>query len=394
MKNKIYQIISVAIIILLFGACEENVLEPLSQGKKPDPITSYTLESLPGGAKITYELPVFEDLLYVKAEYQLDGGTSREVKSSIYKNYLTIEGFGQAGEYTGTIYAVSKGEVLSDPTKVNFTTLTPPYINAFNSLIMTTAFGGINVSFENKDKGDLVFETLVIDSTNNWSSIYNHYTNLDQGNFSVRGFDTIQYVFGVLVRDRWDNLSDTLTGSFEPYFESLIDNSTFAVLRLPNDVWQAHTGAPHLVLERAWDGNIGTEFHTVPNSGSPQSFSFDMGKKVKLSRFKYHQRQNTTRWNHGNPKYFELWGSNEPSPDGSWDSWTKIGEFESIKPSGLPLGTVSSEDIAKAIEGEDFDIPILTPAYRYYRWNTVRTWANMTYVSIGELTFWGTVVSE
>ncbi len=353
------------------------------------------MESLPGGAKITYDLPVSEDLLYVKAEYQLDGGTSREVKSSIYKNYLTVEGFGQAGEYAASVYAVSKGEVLSDPTKVKFTTLTPPYKNAFNSLIMTAVFGGINVSFENKDGGDLSLEVLVIDSTNNWSPVYTHYTNLEQGDFSARGFDTIQYVFGVFVRDRWSNLSDTLTGSFKPLFESLIDNSTFAALKqLPGDVWQAHTGAPHLVIERAWDGDISTEFHTSPNSGSPQSFSIDMGKKVKLSRFKYHQRQNNTRWNAGNPKYFELWGSNEPSIDGSWDSWAKIGEFESIKPSGLPLGTVSSEDLAKAIEGEVFDIPISTPAYRYYRWNTVRTWANMTYVSIGELTFWGSVVPE
>jgi hypothetical protein len=394
MKNKICHISLIALIALFCWACEENVLQPLSQGEKPGPITSYSVESLPGGAKINYDLPLSKDLLYVKAEYKLDGGSVREAKSSIYKNHLIVDGFGKAGEYNALIYAVSKGEVQSDPTEVNFTTLTPPYLNAFNSLSMTAVFGGLNISFENENSGDLAFVVLVIDSTNKWSPLHTYYTNSKKGDFSVRGLDTIQYTFGAFVRDRWGNLSDTLTGNYKPLYESLINNSTFSALKqLPGDVWKAHTGAPTLVIERAWDGNIATEFHTSPNSGMPQSFSIDMGKKVKLSRFKYHQRA-STRWNAGNPKYFELWGSNEPNTDGSWESWTKIGEYESIKPSGQALGTNSAEDIAKAIEGEDFDIPIFTPAFRYYRWKTVRTWANMTYISIGELTFWGSVLTE
>jgi len=215
-----------------------------------------------------------------------------------------------------------------------------------------------------------------------------------KGDFSVRGLDTIPNIYGTFVRDRWGNLSDTLIGNYKPLYEALIDKRTFSALKqLPGDVWQAHTGAPTLVIERAWDDNINREFHTSPNSGMPQSFSIDMGKKVKLSRFKYHQRR-TNRWNGGNPKLFELWGSNEPSQDGSWDSWTKIGEYESVKPSGLPLGTVSAEDLAKAIEGEDFEIPMATPGFRFYRWKTIRTWANVTYIHIGELTFWGSVITE
>lgn len=394
MRDKIFQLSLVVLIAFVIWACEETVLKPLSYGEKPDPVTNYRIESLAGGAKITFDLPSSDDLLYVKAEYELDGGTVREAKSSIYKNFLTIDGFASAGEYDVTIYAVAKGEVLSDPTRIKVTTSTPPYLTTFNSLEMIPVFGGINISFENRNRGDLAIQVLVVDSTDNWSPVQTYYTNSMQGNFSVRGFDTIQYSFGALVRDRWGNLSDTLSGIFKPMFESLIDHSTFAALKqLPGDVWQAHTGASHLVIERAWDGNISTEFHTSPNSGMPQSFSIDMGKKVKLSRFKYHQRA-TTRWNAGNPKYFELWGSNNPDTDGTWESWTKIGEFESIKPSGQPLGTNSPEDTAKAIEGEDFEVPITTPAFQYYRWKTIRTWANMTYVSIGELTFWGSVVTE
>ncbi len=55
---------------------------------------------------------------------------------------------------------------------------------------------------------------------------------------------------------------------------------------------------------------------------------------------------------------FEIWGSNNPNADGSWASWDSIGTFESFKPSGLPLGQVSAEDIQFArVDGEDFDFP-------------------------------------
>lgn len=379
-------------IIVLF-ACKEETLAPLSTGNKPNPVKDYTVESLPGGAKITFKVPSSEDLLYIKAEYEIIAGVKRETKSSIYKNYLIVDGFGKEGKYKVTLYAVANGEVQSEPTTIEVNTLTPPYITAFNSIEMTAVFGGINIKYKNKDEGNLSFHLLHVDSTNKWSSAYSHYTRFLKGNFSVRGYDTIDTKFGVYVRDRWNNISDTLTGTYRPLYESLITNSTFRALKFPTDVWQAHTGAPHLVIEKVWNNNTSAAddcFHTTPNSGMPQHFSFDMGKTVKLSRFKYFQRPSTL-WRAGNPKVFELWGSNNPNPDGSWDDWTKIDTFTSIKPSGLPVGTNSSEDIALAQAGEDFDVPITTPPYRYYRWNTVETWGNVTYISIAELTFWGAV---
>jgi hypothetical protein len=381
--------------VLLCFACQEEFNKPLSAGKQPDAVTDYQIESLPGGARITFKVPNTEDLLYVKAEYELLSGIKRETKSSLYKNHLIVEGFGEEGEYDVTLYAVAKGEVESLPTPVKITTLTPPYISAYNSLTMAEGFGGINVAFKNEDEGNLVFQVMVVDSTNMWKPVYTHYTKFVDGYFSVRGYDTIPTTFGVYVRDRWGNLSDTTIGVFKPLYEALIDKSRFVALKLPGDVWQAHSGAPSLVIERVWNNDISTSndcFHTTPNSGMPQHFSFDMGQTVKLSRFKLFQRPSTV-WTAGNPRIFELWGSNNPDLGGSWDNWTKIESYTSVKPSGLPLGTNSAEDIELArVTGEDFDVPLITPPYRYYRWNTVETWANVTYISIAELTFWGSVV--
>jgi hypothetical protein len=174
----------------------------------------------------------------------------------------------------------------------------------------------------------------------------------------------------------------------------LISKSGVSALRLPGDVWQAHSGAPALVIEKVWNDNISYAddcFHTTPNSGMPQHFSFDMGKEVKLSRFKLYQRERTY-WTAGNPKVFELWGSNNPNVDGTWDSWTKIDSYISEKPSKSPVGTNSNEDLEYVRAGLDFDVPITTPSFRYSRWNTTETWGNVTYISIAELTFWGSVV--
>ncbi|MDR1676162.1 MAG: DUF5126 domain-containing protein [Tannerella sp.] len=380
--------------LICFASCREEINSPLSAGEKPLPVTGYAVESLPGGAKITFSVPLSADLLYVKAEYEFAEGVKREVKSSLYKDNLVIEGFAREGEYDVTLYAVAKGEIISDPTPIKITTLTPPYIAAFRSLTVNETFGGINVGFRNENEDNLVFQVLCVDSTGSWKPAYDYYTRFPEGNFSVRGFDTIPVRFGVYVRDRWGNLSDTLTETFKPLFELEIPKTKFQALKLPGDVWQAHSGAPTLVIERVWNNDISYNndcFHTTPNSGMPQHFSFDTGYPVRLSRFKLYQRERTY-WTAGNPKIFELWGSNYPDPEGGWDSWTKIDAWTSVKPSGLPLGTNANEDIELARVGEDFDVPLTTPSYRYYRWNTVETWGNVTYISIAELTFWGSIV--
>jgi len=87
-------------------------------------------------------------------------------------------------------------------------------------------------------------------------------------------------------------------------------------------------------------------------------------------------------------KRFEVWGSNDPAADGSWDSWTKLLTCESIKPSGLPTGQTSEEDVAYAKAGERFVFPEGTPAVRYIRIKVLETWGEDNWSTTSELTFW------
>lgn len=88
----------------------------------------------------------------------------------------------------------------------------------------------------------------------------------------------------------------------------------------------------------------------------------------------------------------EVYGSNNPAADGSWDSWTLLGQFESVKPSGDAKWT--SEDIQFAVnDGEDFEFED-TGVYRYLRFKILKNWGGVTYIYIAELTFWGEVLPD
>lgn len=395
MKSIIKNTLMLLAITCLFAmeGCKEDVLGPVHYGKKPDMVKDYSVESLAGGAKITFKMPPSEDLLCVKAVYKVASGLKREAKSSLYKNYLIVDGFEKAGEFEVTLYAVAKGEVESDPTQVKIVTLTPPYEQAFNEIKMQETFGGVNVAYKNENEADLVYQLLEKNKNDEWVEKYTHYSNFKEGDFSVRGYDTLDISFGIFVKDRWGNMSDTLFRTCKPLFETLIDKKKFKDLALPGDMNIPHSNYPQWVLSRIWD-NITTGgecfFHTNGNIPMPSHFSIDLGQKIKLSRFKYWQRPSDVFKNQ-NVRKFEIWGSNNPNQDGSWDGWTKLGDFESIKPSGRPDGEVTNEDKDYAAKGEDFDMPMGAPAYRYLRWNSIETWSKIKCVSIAELTFWGKV---
>lgn len=375
------------------GGCKEEVLGPLHYGQKPSPVKEYKIESMAGGAKITFKMPPSEDLMYVKAVYKIASGLQRETKSSLYKNYLIVDGFEKEGEYEVTLYAVAKGEIESDPTPVKINTFTPPYLATFSNITLQETFGGVNITYKNENEADLVYQLLEKDKDNKWVEKYTHYSNFKEGDFSVRGYDTLNLDFGVFVKDRWGNISDTLFRTCKPLFETLIDKKKFKDLALPGDMNIPHSNYPQWVLSRIWDDKTtGGEcfFHTSNNIAMPSHFSIDLGQKVKLSRFKYWQRPSDVFKNQ-NVRKFELWGSNNPSSDGSWEGWTKIKDYESVKPSGRPDGEVTTEDIEFGAKGEDFDAPMGAPAYRYIRWNSIETWSKIKCISIAELTFWGKV---
>jgi len=157
--------------------------------------------------------------------------------------------------------------------------------------------------------------------------------------------------------------------------EKELDYSKFAVHRLANDPADYNTNRIHFL----WNGNIedmgsgsGGWYRTANNSGVPNQVTIDMGVRAKLTRFTLWQRgivkEQALLYANANVQKFELWGSNAPTPDGNYDSWVKLMEGEILKPSGLSAGEpLTSEDLAVAAAGHEFNVPLEAPAVRYLR---------------------------
>jgi hypothetical protein len=61
----------------------------------------------------------------------------------------------------------------------------------------------------------------------------------------------------------------------------------------------------------------------------------------------------------------------------------------SVKPSGLPMGQNTDEDIYVANNGELFNIPSTIPKVRYIRLKVLQNWQNGDNFQIVELEFYG-----
>lgn len=381
------------LFVLLLGACKEEKAVPItSDDGAPAPLTSAQAENFPGSIKITYQAPTDKNVLYVKAECIIEG-KKREAKSSIYSNEIVIEGFGKSQDYEVNLYTVSRSGNASAAYTVTVHPLPSPVSTVFTGLSLQEDFGGALAQFENPTEAELRLVMLAMDDAGDWMTAETFYTKASKGAFAVRGYEPKPRKFGAYLRDRWDNRSDTLIKELVPVFEEKLDRTKFSPLYLPNDAKEAYSP---WAMPKLWNGIILTHtglddpgYHTAPGSGFPQWFTFDLGQVASLSRFKVYQRGGFYSFASGNPKKYEIWGSNNPAPDGSWDSWTKLVDCLSEKPSGKPLGETSNEDLAKVAAGEEFTFPPGTPRTRYIRMKTLETWGGSDALHFIEIEFWG-----
>lgn len=390
LKRKNTLLICLVLMSIVITNCKEQINGPLpSTAGIPATVTNARVINLHGAATIKYSVPADPELLYVEAVWTYKG-VERNTKSSYYSDSLAITGFGDTTACQVKIYSVGKTEKRSAPTTVTVRPLSAPVQDVYKSLIVKPDFGGINVSFINSSAGNLVISVLTKDKNGNNVVANSYYTNLTSGNFSTRGFDATTRVFGIVVKDRWTNLSDTLFTSQTPLFEVQLNKAQFKELTpYPGDV-NSDIYSSAYPLKNVWDNNVGTIYITKLNLGMPESFTIDLGVKATFSRLKYWQRQSTAFYYAAQcPNVFEIYGSNTPPSDGNFAGWTYLMTCNSKKPSGLPLGVTTNDDIAAAQAGEDFTFPISSQAFRYLRFKVTSTYGNSTSINFAELTLWG-----
>jgi hypothetical protein len=387
-------IICIGVLLVLIGSCKRDQLKPIENDKDaPAPVTNAVAENLPGAARITYSLPPDPDLLYIEAVYKSREGKSMQFKSSFYTNSILVEGFADTAEQEVAVYAVDRSENHSPAVLVKIRPQTPPVAATRQSLEVVPDFGGISIRFKNKTKADLAILVSTPDSLGDMVNVQTFYTARDSAAFSVRGYEAKPRKFLVYVRDRWGNLSDTLSVELTPVYEIKLDKGKFKEVVYPGDAACNFWGG---AMPNAWDGlvlpdvsNFGLHTGNI-GTGVPKYFSFDLGVTAQLSRFSLQTVADDKHWyNDVTPKRYEIWGAVDPDKDGAFTKWTKLTTITTIKPSGTPLGILTDDDRTAGLLGDEANFPINIPKVRYIRIRCLENWSGNTNMVISEFTFWG-----
>ncbi len=388
---------------LLLWSCEEDERGPLTLDSTiPQQVSEVEVTNVSGGARIAYNVPTDKDVLLIEAVYTLESGREVTTKSSVYKNYITIEGLRGEKPQEVKLVTVDKSNNRSEPVSVTINPLKAPIDMLYESFDMIADFGGARLLYNNENllRAELKFYA----KGENGKLEYQRSVFLqdDTNTFEIfRGFEPEATTFGVSIIDRWDNTTEIKEFELTPLFEEELSQENFAD---PGMLSGDEPDAWGWVKPNMWDGNINTGFHTnstqtqiiPPYTEVFEMATVDLGVTAKLSRFKMYQRQGGFLYNIGNVKHFEIWGIAElPADNGAsleTEGWVRlVKDGEVVKPSGLPLGQLSSEDRAAGAEGSEFLFPIDAPPVRYIRIVNKQNFEGNKFWYITELRFWGQI---
>lgn len=390
MKKYIFFILILPICFLWSCQEEERGQIPLDS-IPPGQVTSVSVKNIPGGSVISYIIPEDDDLLYVKAIYHLDDGRVMEQKASAYSTKLEIVGIGKSAPQTIQIITGDRSKNESAPLEVEIHPLDSPIYNILSSMKIENDFGGITLQWDNPLKADIIINIDTLNKDNKFITTATIYTSALVGRSSLRGYLPTERIFAVSITDPWNNTTDTISGLYLPIYEEKLDRTKFARWSPPGIPYQQLNN--EWCIEKIWDGlgaNVGIGYSWPTTAKMGDSWTMSLGVTAKLSRFKIYQRMtNDQVYTGANIKSFELFGSPHPNVNENEDTWIYMGSYESIKPSGLPHGQVSDEDIAFALAGQEYKVDISIPAVRYLRFKINKTWGGANYMQLMEVEFYG-----
>jgi hypothetical protein len=310
---------------------------------------------------------------------------------------LTIAGFNDhTREYSAQLFTVNRAQERSEPVTVTFTPGESSLSKVVRNMIITADWGGPRFSWINEDKAPLIFEFFAPDEEGNFRTMRVLGSTLDTTNYALRGYPPKPQRFAAVIRDYWDNVSDTIYpsgGSLTPWLEEKADKSKMRVMGLSSDAgWNMWGSSPGFVLTD--DLTQFGEWEPLP-----ASITIDLGVMLKLSRTVQFHRSDwfPNPCERGNPKRYQIYGyygGGVPSNSGNWSEWTMILEHEEMLPAsgGKTQSDRTDEDIAFAKEfGLTAEIPLSAEPTRYLRIRVMQTWGSTTFASITRFDFYGEI---
>lgn len=385
MKN-LRLLIFFSLVLLL--SCKEEQHTPLFSGEAPNPVSDYSVENISGGAIISYKL---DDprTSYVKAIYTVEHGLTRESRASKYGNKLVVDGFAESKEYAVALYSIGQGEEESEPIHITVHPTTPPHQLAIETMEISADWGGGRLSGENPVGTQFLIVVVKRNQdTGEWEDVEVFVTESKFFEFNFRNQDPVETEYGVYVRDRWQNYSDTLRVTFTPWEEIHIPIDPNNANHFPFFDGDAPADSRY-PLKNAFDGrkgpNLNLGYHAQASAIWPKTVTIDLLHHYELSRWILHQNS-FVPYRGANPKHIRIWGRGDAHTE-----WILLGEWDDWRPSGRPStdATMTDEDLEAVQAGNNFDFLPNLPGVRLIRMELFNTWEPRQQVSLVELEFHG-----
>jgi hypothetical protein len=369
----------------------------------PGEVSEITVEPLNGGARFEYKLPADEDLHYIEAVYTNSQDVEVFKVASYYETAIEIDGFNDTLAHSAVLYAVDRSRNRSEGVEVTFNPLVSHIHLVKENIWIEPALGGVQVHWQN-EAAKQVFVYLYIDDGENSEERILSSGSMDE-TFMVRGLDSIQYDFFVVVEDFNGNKTEKVfKQSIKPLFEEKIDKSDWSLvtsMSVDGNAWEGET-------VNFFDDVVDTKDSPEDNSyfiinrddnggvlNFPLDIVIDMNKQVVVNRFTVWQRAywysdaekqgvstNYYYYQGENLRSFDLWASND------LNEWLLLGRFDIGDPKDED-GNIPSDKIQEAIDGHEFTLDDISDPFRYLKFSITAGYGSETNVYGSEITLFG-----
>jgi hypothetical protein len=395
-----YLVLTFITVFLFYGCKGSNgpqLVNHKSDGAPPGKVTNVSVNNIPGGATISYDLPKDKNLSYVEAVYTTKQG-QKNTKASRFNNTITIKGFADTTAHGIKLYTFTAGgNTSNNPATATIHPLTPPFKTVAKSIQIQNTFGGVNVSYSGNNTRAKLAIVFINDTLGNYISVQTNFISDGSGKYSIHGLKPKLYKLGYYVRDSYQNRSDTVFSNFRPLLEVKLDKDLFSNAKLPTDSWENPRNGSVFssIYDNACEEDRGDHnWWSESVSSMPMWITINLGQEAKISRIIYYGEPRYALYVGGYMKKFELWGSKDPNLADSTNwmqskSWHKLGTFVNSEPRG-------SAESAKVntpypANGVTFEVPDASkkPYIKYLRIVSDKSYSGDHIMNICELDVFG-----
>ena len=433
-------------------ACMKSYLgiEKLNLGtNKPDKLTVDKVISKSGALEIHFTLPKGNpNNVHVVASYKNREGKVVEFKASRYSNVINVEGFMGTNEVTVELTSLDESGNKSETVLVKERPLLSPLEVARQSLLAQPAFGGVKLSWENKQAIPFAIHVLTMDEIQKGQKVLMEdvsktiYSSDSLKTYQyIRQYESVEQTFGFVLSDKWGNRTDTLINQITPYKEDIIDHNSivavnyfspsvqtsgrdFSLFGVSPTTGIQNDGTTHnagtFAAKTMFNGVSGATNEYLaykfwiqpPGTPAPPRVyiqdlyaTVDINMDVRLSRVIVYPRPSVSYlFARSSVKRFRIWGTDD-SNNNRWskfpEGWTLIGEYVGREPANR--AAITAEETEYFYNNQEYTIaednvnPEANPTqtFRYMRVQFMETYTpTETFYSVNEFKMFGEILKK